>query len=367
MTAYLALERLSAAYDGVVVVDGVDLTVARGELVSLLGPSGCGKTTTLRMVAGFIAPTAGRLLLGGADVTRKPPHRRNIGYVFQSYALFPHLTVAGNVGFGLKMRFVGTAERERRVAAALDLVGLVDLAARYPSQLSGGQQQRVALARALVIEPDVLLLDEPLSNLDASLRAEMRAEIRALQQRLAITTLFVTHDQAEALAMSDRIAVMRAGRIVEVATPQALCDRPAHDFTATFLGARSVLPGTAIDAGERSFRTAKGLSVRLMPEDPAAPSHLVLRAARLALQNAADPLPQDARFDAIAQVASIAYLGDAYDVDLDAGGERLRAIVPSRAGVPPLGTACRVVAGGDAITWIVAPSPSPLPHRERVP
>jgi putative spermidine/putrescine transport system ATP-binding protein len=204
----------------------------------------------------------------------------------------------------------------------------------------------------------VLLLDEPLSNLDAGLRAEMRAEIRALQQRLAITTVFVTHDQAEALAMSDRVAVMRDGALVEVATPQRLCDSPSDGFTASFLGARSVLAGAT---AARTFRTRRGIEVRLLPDDPAAPSHLVLRAARLTLQNAADPLPHDARFEAVAQVARVAYTGDAYDIDLDAGGERLRAIVPSYAAVPPLGAACRVVAGSDAIAWIVeSPQPANL-------
>jgi putative spermidine/putrescine transport system ATP-binding protein len=349
---YLELAGLEARYGEHAVVRDLDLSVGRGELVALLGPSGCGKTTTLRMIAGFLPPSAGTIRVAGRAIDALPAHRRNIGYVFQNYALFPHLTVEGNVGFGLKMRFVAAAERRRRVAAALDLVGLAELAQRYPAQLSGGQQQRVALARALVIEPAVLLLDEPLSNLDAGLRAEMRAEIRALQQRLAITTVFVTHDQAEALAMSDRVAVMRDGVLVEVASPQRLCDSPAHRFTASFLGARSVLAGAAAD---RLFRTTRGLSVRLMPEDPPAPSHLVLRAARLALQDAADPLPHDARFEAVAQVASIAYTGDAYDIDLDAAGERLRAIVTSRADVPPLGAACRVVAGSDAIAWIAEP------------
>ena len=350
----LELSGLEARYGEHAVVRNLDLAVGRGELVALLGPSGCGKTTTLRMIAGFLSPSAGTIKLAGRAIDDLPAHRRNIGYVFQNYALFPHLTVEGNVGFGLRMRFVPGPERRRRVAAVLDLVGLSELAQRYPAQLSGGQQQRVALARALVIEPAVLLLDEPLSNLDAGLRAEMRAEIRALQQRLAITTVFVTHDQAEALAMSDRVAVMRDGALVEVATPQRLCDSPSDGFTASFLGARSVLSGGFAGVGAaRTFRTRHGLEVRLMPEDPPAPSHLVLRAARLALQDAAAPLPHDTRFEAVAQVARIAYTGDAYDIDLDASGERLRAIVPSRATVPPLGAACRVVAGSDAIAWIV--------------
>ncbi|MBL8837318.1 MAG: ABC transporter ATP-binding protein [Alphaproteobacteria bacterium] len=354
---HLSLVDLEARYGEQRVVQALNLDVGRGELVSLLGPSGCGKTTTLRMIAGFVTPSGGTIRIAGRAIDLLPAHRRNIGYVFQNYALFPHLSVADNVGFGLKMRFVAPAERQRRVAAALDLVGLADLGGRFPAQLSGGQQQRVALARALVIEPDVLLLDEPLSNLDAALRAEMRSEIRALQRRLEITTVFVTHDQSEALAMSDRIAVMRAGRIEEVATPQALCDRPARSFTAAFLGVRTVLAGAVADEGAagRVFRTAHGLSLRLADHDPPSPTHLVLRAARLALAEPADESPGDARLDASARVAGVTYAGDAYDIDLESGGERLRAIVPSNAPVPAIGSSCRVFAREDAVTWISDP------------
>jgi putative spermidine/putrescine transport system ATP-binding protein len=244
---YLTLDGLSAVFGETRAVDAVSLDVRKGELLALLGPSGCGKTTTLRMVAGFVRPSAGRVVVAGREITSLAAHRRNMGVVFQSYALFPHLDVLDNVAFGLRMRGLSLAERRAKAAAALDMVSLAHLAGRYPSQLSGGQQQRVALARALVIEPSVLLLDEPLSNLDAHLRAEMRGEIRRLQQRLTITTLFVTHDQEEALAMSDRIAVMSAGRLVEVGTPQALCDHPRHAFTASFLGARTVVEGRSRD------------------------------------------------------------------------------------------------------------------------
>src|SRR6266446_6257832 len=245
--AHLVLDRITAVYGDTIALESLSLDVGRGELVGLLGPSGCGKTTTLRIVAGLVAPSSGRILLNGQDVTGLPAHRRNIGMVFQSYALFPHFTVVKNVAFGLRMRHVPRAERRMRAMAALELVELGGFGQRYPAQLSGGQQQRVALARALVIEPTVLLLDEPLSNLDAHLRADMRDEIRALQQRLSIATLFVTHDQEEALAMSSRVAVLDRGRLVEVGTPQDLSDHPAHPFTAAFLGARTVIEGRASD------------------------------------------------------------------------------------------------------------------------
>lgn len=221
---------------GVRAVDGLSLTVDTGELVTLLGPSGCGKTTALRMVAGFEAPTAGSVRIAGADVTRQPPHRRDTAMVFQSYAIFPHLTVAENVGFGLSTRGVPAADIARRVEALLDLVQLAGLGGQSPDRLSGGQQQRVALARAIITEPKVLLFDEPLSNLDAKLRAEMRGEIRLIQRRVGITSLYVTHDQAEAMALSDRIVVMRRGRIEQVGTPVEVYAHPATRFVADFVG-----------------------------------------------------------------------------------------------------------------------------------
>ena len=215
--ADVELRGLTKSFDGHVrVVDDISLAIEPGELVSLLGPSGCGKTTTLRMVAGFIDPDAGRVMLGNIDVTKLPPHKRDVGMLFQNYALFPHLTVIDNVAFGLKMRRVRRHERRRRAEQALALVRLQEYAGRYPSQLSGGQQQRVALARAIVIHPSVLLLDEPLSNLDARLRQYLRTQIRELQQQLRITTIFVTHDQEEALTMSDRVVVMNRGHVEQV-------------------------------------------------------------------------------------------------------------------------------------------------------
>ena len=225
------------------VLHGVDLDVAPGEFVSLLGPSGCGKTTALRVLAGLEQATGGSVLLGGRDVSRVPTNKRDIGMVFQSYSLFPHLKVVDNTAFGLRRRGVGRADAARRAGDALDLVGLGHLADRYPHQLSGGQQQRVALARALVTEPRVLLLDEPLSALDAKVRVQLRDEIRRIQLRLGITTVFVTHDQEEALAVSDRIAVMNAGRIEQIGTPEDLYLRPATANVAAFVGVSSLVPG----------------------------------------------------------------------------------------------------------------------------
>ncbi|MBM3548564.1 MAG: ABC transporter ATP-binding protein [Alphaproteobacteria bacterium] len=248
--AYLALEGLSKDYGvGEPAVDRLDLDIGRGEFVALLGPSGCGKTTTLRMVAGLVEPTGGRIRLGGEDLTAKSVHRRNIGMVFQNYALFPHMSVADNVAFGLEMRGVAGSEVKGRVAEALSLVRLSGYEARRPKALSGGQQQRVALARALVIRPDLLLLDEPLSNLDAKLREEMRSEIREIQRRLGITTVFVTHDQTEALALADRIAVMERGRLAQLGTPEAIYETPASPFVARFVGRINSLAADAGDDG----------------------------------------------------------------------------------------------------------------------
>lgn len=231
------------------VVDDVTLEVASGELISLLGPSGCGKTTLLRMVAGLIAPTSGRILIDGADITALPPHKRQLGLVFQSYALFPHLTVAANVGFGLRRQGMRGAELERRVTAALELVRLGHLASRMSWQLSGGQQQRVAFARAVAPRPRILLLDEPLSNLDAQLRGEMQIEIKRLQRELGITSLFVTHDQTEALSLSDRVCVMSQGRIQQVGTPEHVYRAPANGFVAGFIGTSNRLLGRVEAAG----------------------------------------------------------------------------------------------------------------------
>ncbi|MEU9967560.1 ABC transporter ATP-binding protein [Streptomyces malaysiensis] len=241
--ATVEFRRLRREFGKTVALDGLDLTVRPGELLALLGPSGCGKTTALRLLAGFEHPDAGEVLVDGQDVTGVPAHRRDAGMVFQSYSLFPHLSAVDNVAFGLRMRKVRTAERRARAAELLELVGLGDKGERFPHQLSGGQQQRVALARALALRPRVLLLDEPLSALDAKVRLTLREEIRRLQRELGITTLFVTHDQEEALSMADRVAVMRAGRLEQCAPPSELYGRPATAFVAEFVGTMSRIPG----------------------------------------------------------------------------------------------------------------------------
>ncbi|MFO1081436.1 MAG: ABC transporter ATP-binding protein [Reyranellaceae bacterium] len=241
-SASIHLDSVSKTFDGkVVAVDGVTLEIAAGEFFSLLGPSGCGKTTSLRMIAGFERPDLGRVRVAGRDVTDLAVHQRDMGMVFQSYALFPHRTVAQNVAFGLRMRGVSKAEIDRRVAAALAQVALTGLEERKPGQLSGGQQQRVALARALVIEPPVLLCDEPLGALDRKLRQQMQFELKELQKRLGVTLVFVTHDQEEALAMSDRIAVMKRGRVEQVGAPGEIYERPRTRFVADFIGETNVL------------------------------------------------------------------------------------------------------------------------------
>jgi len=250
----------------VVAVDGASLEIGEGELFTLLGPSGCGKTTLLRLMAGFHAPDAGEIWFGERRVDALRPYERNIGMVFQNYALWPHMTVRANVAYGLKLKKLGAAAIAERVAAGLEKVNLTGLELRYPGQLSGGQQQRVALARVLVLNPDILLLDEPLSNLDAKIRVQVRAEIRKLQKDLGITTVYVTHDQEEALSLSDRVAVMRDGRILQVASPKELYERPAGRFVADFVGTNNFLAGTCreVAADRICAETAIGL-VRAWP------------------------------------------------------------------------------------------------------
>ena len=277
--SFLVIAGLTKAFGSHAAVAGLDLTVERGEFMALLGPSGCGKTTTLQTIAGFVAPDRGAITLEGQDLVRVKPNRRGLGLVFQSYALFPHMTAAGNVAFGLEMQRVARAERDARVAEMLALVGLAGFAARFPRQLSGGQQQRVALARALAIRPRVLLLDEPLSNLDAKLREEMQIELRQILRSLGTTTILVTHDQAEAMALSDRISVMNAGRIEQVGTPTQVYERPATPFVAGFLGRTNVIAvevradagGSAVAIGDARWplpaRVAPGqASATIRPE-----------------------------------------------------------------------------------------------------
>jgi putative spermidine/putrescine transport system ATP-binding protein len=273
--SFLFLDGLTKRYGETTAVDHLSLTVEKGEFVSLLGPSGCGKTTTLQMIAGFVEPSAGAITLDGVDLLATRPARRGLGIVFQSYALFPHMNAAENVAFGLAMQGVARAERDRRVAEALALVGLADLAGRFPRSMSGGQQQRVALARALVIRPRMLLLDEPLSNLDAKLREEMQVELRQIQRSVGITTVLVTHDQAEAMALSDRIVIMNQGRAEQIARPDCAYEQPASPFVAGFLGKTNLLDGRiaagTLSIGDRGWPAprdfgAGAVTVTLRPE-----------------------------------------------------------------------------------------------------
>ncbi|WP_428683858.1 ABC transporter ATP-binding protein [Reyranella sp.] len=257
--AFLELEKLTKSFGTHNAVDGLTLGVEKGEFVALLGPSGCGKTTTLQMIAGFVEPTSGSIRLAGKDLLAIKPAKRGLGIVFQSYALFPHMTVAENVGFGLEMQGVAAAERKTRVAETLELVGLGAFTTRFPRQMSGGQQQRVALARALVIRPQVLLLDEPLSNLDAKLREGMQIELRQIQRTVGTTTILVTHDQAEAMALSDRIVVMNQGKAEQIGPPHEAYERPATPFVANFLGKTNLVGGASVRPERISF-AASGLA-----------------------------------------------------------------------------------------------------------
>ena len=284
------MEGLSRRYGAVVALDGLDLTVQAGELVALLGPSGCGKTTTLRLLAGLEDADAGTITVGGNDVTRLPASKRDMGMVFQAYSLFPHMTVRQNVAFGLRLRRVSSAQRDRRALEMLELVALSSQADRYPHQLSGGQQQRVALARALAIEPQVLLLDEPLSALDAKVRAQLRDQIRRIQLEVGITTLFVTHDQEEALAIADRVGVMRDGHIEQLAPPVDVYSRPATSFVAEFVGLTNRLPGTV----SGSTVTVRGRDLPLVDlSTPAGPVTALVRpeAVTLASDSSGEPGP----------------------------------------------------------------------------
>jgi iron(III) transport system ATP-binding protein len=288
-TASIDLQNLSKHFDLVKAVDDVSLKVETGTLVCLLGPSGCGKTTTLRMIAGFEEPTAGRVLIGDEDVTHMPPYVRPTAMVFQSYALFPHMSVQSNIAYGLRARRTPKAEIEKRVQEAVDLMELQGHEKKSPPQLSGGQQQRVALARALVIRPKVLLFDEPLSNLDAQLRVRMRGEIRALQRQLGITSVYVTHDQEEAFSIADRVALMNEGKLVQLGTPRDLYRQPADRFVAEFVGVSNVVPVEVLES------SADGATVRVLgqivhsrrpPKDPKNQVTVVLRPEALRIEQA---------------------------------------------------------------------------------
>jgi spermidine/putrescine transport system ATP-binding protein len=332
------LRGVSKTFGDVRAVDDVSLEVQAGEFVSLLGPSGCGKTTTLRLIAGFERITSGDIFIGGENVTAKPSYQRNIGMVFQHYALFPHMTVDENVAFGLRMRRVSGADTARRVAGVLDLLQLSGFGSRYPHQLSGGQQQRVALARALVIKPKILLLDEPLSNLDAKLREQMRVEIRLVQRQVGITTVFVTHDQEEALVMSDRIAVMNHGKIVQCGTPLDIYQRPAHSFVAGFIGQSNLLWGEvrALENGLIRVRVDSGLEVTARADQPVPPGRRVLVMVRQSHVKVRREAPPAGVNSFAARLEFVTYLGEAVQYLCQAGALRLVATAAIDADAPPL-------------------------------
>jgi spermidine/putrescine transport system ATP-binding protein len=333
MEGEIRLEELCKKFEDVVAVDGIDVDMPPGEFFTLLGPSGCGKTTTLRMIAGFERPTSGRILLDGNDVARVPPHQRNVNTVFQSYALFPHLDVAKNVAFGLKYHKLSKEERATRVRDALEMVDMTEFASRKADQLSGGQQQRVALARALVLRPRVLLLDEPLGALDAQLRKNLQVELKALQAELGITFIFVTHDQSEALTMSDRIAVMYRGRVEQAASPKEIYEEPDTVFVADFLGVSNLLDATAlgqdgaactVEVGGRKLRAEQGAT------DARGEVKVMIRPERIVLEPHANQ--GDDRLPGI--VERSVFLGGSYEVHVRVlGGELLKAMVPNDGGV----------------------------------
>src|SRR5262245_36324175 len=313
--SFLELSHIDKSYSGTVAVEDFNLSVSQGEFVSFLGPSGCGKTTTLRMIAGFETPISGQVTLAGKDLTYLPPNKRNVGMVFQSYALFPNMTVAENIGYGLKVAGKPKTDINPRVHEMLSLIHMEDLDSRYPNQLSGGQQQRVALARALAFRPQILLLDEPLSALDAKIRVELRQEIRRIQQKLGITTIYVTHDQEEALSLSDRIVVMSHGKIEQVGTPAEIYNFPATEFVARFVGQINLFPVEIVDA--------KNGVVRLGGQALCAGQfgHLNGNSLRLAVRpEELNPGFMDGANNLKGTVAAITYLGSIIRISVDVEG-----------------------------------------------
>src|SRR5712671_4327098 len=321
--SFLNLTGVQKQFGTTYAVHDFNLSAEKGEFVSFLGPSGCGKTTTLRMIAGFEQPTAGTISIDGNDITNQPPNRRNIGMVFQSYALFPNMTVADNIGFGLRVRKQPKDKIRKRVDELLGLINLPDKGGRYPYQLSGGQQQRVALARALAIEPQVLLLDEPLSALDAKIRAQLRDQIRRIQLEVGITTLFVTHDQEEALAIADRVGVMRDGRLEQLAPPTEVYSRPATSFVAEFVGLSNRLSGE-VRGGEV---TVRGVTLPLVERD--VPDGQVVALVRPEAVSLASRAPDSDSGPLTGTVIAITFLGATSRVTVDLGDTRVMAQLPT--------------------------------------
>jgi putative spermidine/putrescine transport system ATP-binding protein len=340
------LEGLSRHYGPVVALDHLDLTLHPGELVALLGPSGCGKTTTLRLLAGLEDADTGRVVVGGKDITGLSAAKRDMGMVFQAYSLFPHMTVRQNVAFGLRLRKVGSAQRDKRAIEMLDLVGLSVQADRYPHQLSGGQQQRVALARALAIEPQVLLLDEPLSALDAKVRAQLRDEIRRIQLEVGITTLFVTHDQEEALAIADRVGVMREGRLEQLAPPTEVYSRPATSFVAEFVGLSNRLTGE-VRGGEVIVR---GCKLPLVERDtPDGRVVALVRPEAVSLASKAPDSGLEGSGPLTGTVIAITFLGATSRVTVDLGDTRVMAQLPT--------SEASALAAGSRVVLAIRPDP----------
>ena len=350
---HVELVGLTKSFDDVVAVDGIALDIQPGEFFSLLGPSGCGKTTTLRMIAGFEQPTAGKILLDGRDLVAIPPHRRPVNTVFQSYALFPHLDVQDNVAYGLRWRRhdvrVSKADRRRRVGEAIELVRLGGLERRRPAQLSGGQQQRVALARALILSPKVLLLDEPLGALDARLRKDLQADLAALQSEVGITFIYVTHDQEEALTMSHRLAVMDNGHVAQVGSPADVYEQPATAYVADFLGVANLLPAAA-EAGRDGRRVVRVGEFTLVAcgDGPAGPVKLVIRPERVritpGLPTGANTVP--------GMVDRVVYVGSTTRIHVRLpNGEAVQALTTNTGEVPdwPAGTPVAVTLPADAL------------------
>ncbi|MEW6200189.1 MAG: ABC transporter ATP-binding protein [Planctomycetota bacterium] len=351
----ISVRNVVKTFGAVRALDDVSLEVERGELFFLLGPSGCGKTTLLRIVAGFYHPERGQVRFGPVDVTRVPPQKRNTGMVFQNYALWPHMTVEANVAFGLKVRRLPRRDRRRRVAETLALVKMEAYARRKPNQLSGGQQQRVALARALVIRPQCLLLDEPLSNLDAKLRLEMRGEIRRLCKEFGLTAIYVTHDQKEALSIADRLAVLLDGRVAQVGSPRELYRRPATAAVADFLGETNFLPATVREAAgdRRAVETPIGvLAAASQPDAPrAGPCAVSIRPEAIRVSDA-DGSPDTLE----GVVREIVYLGDTLQLSLAVGAATLRAVVNETSGQRPFRPGDPVRAAVDPRDVVVLPA-----------